>query len=117
MKNVIIEVNYPIELVEFYHSLLCQISIIITAELFGMKSEFALQISFKAINDLVKPNGLILTLLVFGTYSCLTNKYALSPSINQYSIAIRKAMEEVRRSHESCQVNKTLNTLNGLLLA
>lgn len=69
--------------------------------------------SFKALNDSVGPNGLVPTLLVFGAYPRMTDMDAPSPTISQRSIAMRKAMEEVRRSHASHQVNDTLNTRNG----
>ena len=39
---------------------------------------------------------------------------ASSPSINERSITIYKAIKEVRRSHISCQVNDVLHTSNSL---
>ena len=38
---------------------------------------------------------------------------ASSPIINQCRIVMRKAIEEIRRSHSSRQVNNALNTQNG----
>ena len=68
---------------------------------------------FKAINNSVGPNNLVLTLLVFGAYPHMTNIDIPLSSINQLSIAIYKAMEKVRRSHVSSQVNDVLNTRNS----
>jgi hypothetical protein len=47
----------------------------------GVNAEIALQITVKVINDLAGLNGIILTLLVFGTYPRMTESSALSPSI------------------------------------
>lgn len=69
---------------------------------------------FKKINDLIEPNSLVLTFLIFDNYPYMTNMDAPSSSINQHSIAIYKAIEEVQRSYASCQVNDVLNTPNGL---
>jgi hypothetical protein len=38
----------------------------------------ALQMAFKAINDIASPNGLILTLLVFGAYLRIVESDSLS---------------------------------------
>ena len=68
--------------------------------------------SFKAINDSVGPNGLVPTLLVFGAYPRMTEQEALSPLITQRVTAMRKAIDEVRKSTASRQVNDALNTCN-----
>ena len=69
--------------------------------------------SFKAFNDLVGPNGLVLTLLIFGAYPCITEIDASLPTITQCSVAMQKDMEEVRKSNASHQVDDALNTRNG----
>ena len=51
----------------------------------------------KAVNDLVGPNSIIPTLLVFGAYPRLTKIDPLSPSITKRVEAIRAATKEVRR--------------------
>lgn len=113
IKNVSVEAHHSIGLVERYHGPLRQIYNIITAKLPGIKPELALQMSFKAINNSIGPNGLVTTLLVFGAYLCMTDMDAPSPTITQRSIAMQKAMEEVGISHASHQVNDALNTQNG----
>jgi len=55
----------------------------------------ALQMSFKAANDLVSPNGLILTLLVYGAYPQMTEYNPPSLIVSQRAKAIQKAIEEV----------------------
>ncbi len=37
--------------------------------------------AFKAINDFVGPDGLILTLLVFGAYLCMAESDAFNPIV------------------------------------
>lgn len=71
-----------------------------------------LQMSFKALNDSVGPNGLIPTLLVFGAYPQMAEIDALLPTIIQRTIAIKKAIEKVQKSKPLCQVNNALNTWN-----
>ena len=44
----------------------------------------------------------------------MTELDALSPSITQCAMAIKKAMDEVRKCTASQQVNDALNTRNGL---
>ena len=68
----------------------------------------------KALNDSVDPNGLVPTLLVFGAYPQMSEIDALSPTITQRTLAMRKAIEEIRKSTASRQVNNALHTRNGL---
>ena len=56
-----------------------------------------MQIAVKAINDLVGPDGIVPTLLVFGVYLQITKIDALSPSITKRAKVIRAATKEVRR--------------------
>ena len=53
--------------------------------------------AFKAINDIVGPDSLVLTLLVFGAYLHISELDAPSPSISQRSGILKKAMEELRK--------------------
>ena len=68
--------------------------------------------SFKALNDSVGPNGLVPILLVFGAYPCMTEIDTHLSIITQWSVAMRKAMEELRKSNAFHQVNVALNTWN-----
>ena len=101
IKNVLIKIYYFIRLIKYYYGPFCQISNIITAKFFEIKPKFTLKLSFKILNDLIGPNDFILTLLVFCAYSRMIDIDALKPTINEYNIAIYKAIKEVRRSHIS----------------
>ena len=72
---------------------------------------------FKAINDLVGPNGLVFTLLVFGAYPRITELDALTSSITQRAIAMKKAIDEVQKCTTLQQVNNALNTQNRSSIA
>lgn len=65
---------------------------------------------FKALNNSIELNGLVPIILVFSAYPCMTDMDATSVTINQYNIAMRKTIEEVRRSYTSYQVNDILNS-------
>lgn len=67
---------------------------------------------FKAINNLVDPNGLVLTLLVLGVYPRISELDALSPPIIQYGIAMKKVMDEVSKCIVSQQVDNPPKTRN-----
>jgi hypothetical protein len=56
-----------------------------------------LQIAVKAINDLVGPNRIVPTLLVFSVYPQLTKIDPLSLSVTKRIEAIRVVTKEVRR--------------------
>ena len=53
--------------------------------------------AFKAINDSVGPNGLVLTLLVFGAYPRITNLDAPSLTVTQRAAIVKKAIEKIRK--------------------
>jgi hypothetical protein len=51
----------------------------------------------KAVNDLAGLDGIVLTHLVFGAYSCITRDSFLLPFITEQAKAIYKAIKKVRR--------------------
>jgi hypothetical protein len=53
--------------------------------------------AFKALNNTAGPNGLVLTLLVFGVYLQMTELNAPSPTVTQRANAVKKAMAEIRK--------------------
>jgi hypothetical protein len=57
-----------ISIVERYYSLIWRVYQIIVSEIPELDKNIALQMAFKAINDLAGPDGLVLTLLVFRAY-------------------------------------------------
>ena len=112
IKNIPVEAHHSIGMVERYHGPLHRVYNIITSEIPGIDPALALQMAFKAINDSVGPNGLVPTLLVFGAYPRMVESDT-TPTITQRAVAMRKAMDEVRKSIASRQINDALNTRNG----
>jgi hypothetical protein len=88
---------------------------IITEELqgSGTTKELNLQIAVKAVNDTAGPNGLVLTLLVFGAYPRISTLDPPAPTITQQATAVRKAMAEVAKIRAERQVNNALNQRNS----
>jgi len=70
VKEVLVKAYNSISKVERYYILLRRLYEILQDELQDKRldKEVILQIAIKAINDTIKPDGLILTLLVFGLY-------------------------------------------------
>ena len=76
-KFVLVEAYHLIDKVKRYHYLLCCTYKIVTKKHLKLFNVDRLQIAIKAINNIVRLNGLILTLLVFGAYLRMTE---LDPS-------------------------------------
>ena len=112
VKNIPLETHHSIDIVERYHGPLYRVYSIITTEIPDIESASALQMSFKAINNSIGPNGLVPTLLIFGAYSGMTKLDTLVLSIIQRAMVMRKAIDKVRKCITSQQVNDILNTWN-----
>jgi hypothetical protein len=69
-----------------------------------LNKEVILQIAIKAINDIIRPDKLVLTLLVFGSYLRIINQDPPAPTITRRAKAICIAIKEVRRFHAKRQV-------------
>ena len=69
--------------------------------------------AIKAVNDLVRPNGIIPTLLVFSAYPRLTKIDPLSPSVTKRIEAIYTATKEVCRLYIERQVKNVFIIRNG----
>lgn len=95
VKNAPIEAHHSIGMVEWYHGHLWQVYFIITTEIPSMEPGMVLQMSLKVINNLVDPNRLVPTLLVFAAYLKMTKQDAPSPSIIQHALAKQKVTDEV----------------------
>ncbi len=109
---VSIETHHSIDMIERYHDSLRRVYAIIIAKISDIDSNSALQMTFKTLNDSTEFNDLISTLLVFEAYSRMIEMNALSSTIIQRFIAMRKAMNEVRKSIAARQMNDALNTRN-----
>jgi SUMO ligase MMS21 Smc5/6 complex component len=67
---------------------------------------------FKILNDLTDLNDLVSILLVFDAYLRMIEMNASFSTITQRSIAMRKAMKDVRKTVASRQMNDALNMRN-----
>jgi hypothetical protein len=68
----------------------------------------------KAVNDTAGPNGLVLTLLVFGAYLCITRSSAPSALMVKRAEAVRTAITELRHLNAKRQIKDVLMIKNGL---
>ena len=69
--------------------------------------------AFKAINNIAGPNGLILTLLVFGAYPRMVEYDVLSVGMVKRAETIKMAIDEVREQRAKRQVTDALRERNG----
>jgi len=79
VKEVPVEAHNSVGLVERYHTPLRRAFEIFQED--GFNREVALQMAVKVVNDIVGPDRLILTLLVFGVYPRIIKQSLLSPLI------------------------------------
>ena len=83
LKIVLVKAYYLIRKLKRYYTIIQKAYNCITIEIPGLNREIALQMSFKAINDLISPNSLILTLLVYSAYPQITKYDPPSFTISQ----------------------------------
>lgn len=95
IKNAPVEAHHSISIIKRYYEPLQQVYSIVTTKIPGIEPNLVLLISFKAINNLVGPNELVPTLLVFGAYPRMIELDTQFPSITQCTMARKKAMDEV----------------------
>ena len=112
-KEVPVEAHNSIGLVERYHIPLRRAHNIISQEVPSISKEHKLQMAVKAVNDTAGPDGIVPTLLVFGAYPRLTTWDAPASSITARAIAVKRAMEEVRRCQAARKVADALRMHNG----
>lgn len=116
-KGVPVEAAQSMGNVERYHTLLRRAFFIISEELKEVRpvpgKSIILQMAVKAVNDTAGPDGLVPTLLVFGTYPRISTTDPPSPTIAQKALAIKKAMTEVAKLRAERQVADALRMRNG----
>ena len=78
-----VEAHWSIGLIERAHYTLRRAYHIIIEECPNIPRHAALQMAIKAVNDSTGPNGLIPTLLVFGTYARMVETDPPAPLITQ----------------------------------
>jgi hypothetical protein len=116
VKEVPVKAYNNVGLIERYHALLRCAYEIIKKELKNehINKEMILQIAVKAVNDSARPDRIVPTLLVFGSYLRMTEIDPPSPTIAKRAEAIRAATKEVRRLHTKQQVSDALAIHNSL---
>jgi hypothetical protein len=65
------------------------------------------------LNDSVRPDSLILTLLVFGVFPRIVESNVLSPIVTQRAVILYKTIDEVRKLRAKHQINNILYTCNN----
>ena len=115
VEEVPVEAHNSIGKVERYHAPLRRAFQVISNDLRGedISDAHILQMAIKSVNDTAGPDGLVPTLLVFGTYPRMTDASPPSPSIITRANAIKKAMAEVRQLKAKRQISNALATRNG----
>jgi hypothetical protein len=98
--------------VKRYYTPLRQVFKIITKELPRAPKQFVLQIAIKAINNTAGPDGLVPTLLMFGTYPRITTTNTPSLTVTERGKAITKAMKQIAELHAKKQVTDVLRQRN-----
>jgi hypothetical protein len=98
VKKVLVKAYNSVGLVERYYALLRRVYKIIKEELKDkhINKKIILQMAVKAVNDLAGPDGIVLTLLVFGLYPKMTEIDPPSPTIAKRAEAICAITKEVR---------------------
>jgi hypothetical protein len=114
VKKVPVKAHNSVGLVERYHAPLRRAYEILKEELKDehINKEMILQMAVKTVNDSARPDRIVLTLLVFGSYPRMTEIDAPSPTIVKRAEAIRAATKEVRLLHAKRQVNDALAIRN-----
>jgi hypothetical protein len=69
--------------------------------------------AIKAVNDTAGPDGLVPTLLVFGTYPQMTTTNTPFLTVTERGKAITKAMKQIAKLHAKRQVTDALRQRNG----
>lgn len=89
VKNALVEIHHYISVIKRYHGSLRQVYSIITIKIPGIESDLALQMFFKAINNVMSSHWLVSTLLIFGAYPMITEQEASFLSITQRVVAMQ----------------------------
>jgi hypothetical protein len=95
VKEVPVEAHNSISKIERYHTPLRRAYNILRSELPYSSPELCLSLTIKVINNTADLNGLVLTLLIFGTYLRISTASLLSSDIIVRAAAVRKAMKKL----------------------
>jgi hypothetical protein len=118
-KAVAVKAHWSVGLIEHTYRILQRAYCIIAHELHGSETtkDIILQIAVKAVNDTAGPDGLVPTLLVFGTYPRMAELDPPAPTTTQLAAEVCKAMTEVSCMQACIQVQNTLNQRSGPLIS
>ncbi|EED14537.1 conserved hypothetical protein [Talaromyces stipitatus ATCC 10500] len=97
----------------YYAPLRCTYNIILSELGTSVDKEIILQMAVKTVNNIVEPDRLVLTILVFGTYPCITYNLPPLALIAKRAHTMRKAIIDLRNAVATRKVNNALNTRNG----
>jgi hypothetical protein len=116
VKEVLVKAHNSVGLIERYYAPLRRVYKIMKKELKDehIDKEMILQMAVKAVNNSAGPDGIVSTLLVFGSYPRMTEIDPPSPTIAKRAEAICAATKEVRRLYAEQQVSDALAIRNGL---
>jgi hypothetical protein len=79
VNAISIEAYHLVGIVKCYYGFVQQAYTIITIKLLDLSKDIALQMAFKAINNIAGPNGLVFTLLVYSAFFQINNTSSLLP--------------------------------------
>jgi hypothetical protein len=79
-----------------------------------VSKQFVLQMAIKTIKNTTGPDGLVLTLLVFGTYLQIATTNTSFLMITEHSKAITKAIKQIAKLYAKKQVINALKQQNSL---
>jgi hypothetical protein len=97
VSKMLTEAYNSIRKVKQYYTPLYRAFNILTKELLRTSREARLQTVVKAVNNTAGPDSLVLTLLVFGAFPCISHKDRPTATNTRRVAIIHKAMAKVRR--------------------
>lgn len=114
-KAVPVECPNAMSLVERYHVPVRRAYRIIRDESPSITLEECLQMAIKSINDSIGPDGLVLTLLVYGCLPLLSLPLDKpSPGSFERAVALKSATNAMSKYFSKSQISAALRTRNGL---
>ena len=95
VKIVLVKAHNSIGIVKRYYGPIWRAYHIVTTEIPGIDKEMALQMAFKAINDITRLDGLVFILLVYSALPQMVKYDIPSLIITQRSMALKKAILKI----------------------
>jgi hypothetical protein len=96
-KTMFVKTHHSIEMMKRYHELLSRIYSIIVTKMFDIELESTLKMSFKTLNDSSNFDDLNSIFLIFDAYFKMTELDALSATMTQRAIAMKKTINKIKR--------------------